>query len=105
MGAGSFPFHKTRIDGILLNDQQYNKYITLTNAVDEEGRQLGDTLFKGNLLTSLQDRITETEYNLMSDEERFEDLSGILSKHRQQARKILKAEDPRFSLIDMSNQQ
>lgn len=104
VGAGSFPFHKTRIDGILLNDQQYNKYIRLTNAVDEEGRQLGDTLFKGNLLTSLQDRITETEYNLMSDEERFEDLSGILSKHRQQARKILKAEDPRFSLIDMSNQ-
>lgn len=109
IGIGSFPFHRDRIDGIRLNSEQYNTYVTYINGMDGSGRMLGDNGFKpdGVLLDALQSTVNSSEYALLeTDEEKFEELSGILAERRKHARKRLIKDDPdlnaRFTLQQLA---
>lgn len=93
-GIGVFDFHRDRIDGLKLNNEQYNNYVRLINEVDDEGKVLGELGFdpKETLLDALKYQVTDTEadyYNLPTDEDRFKELKGILSDRRAKARQRL----------------
>ena len=109
IGIGSFPFHRDRIDGIRLNSEQYNSYVTYINNMDGKGRMLGDAGFNpdGVLLNALSATVNSAEYGLMeTDEEKFEELSGILADRRKFARKRMLRDDPdlnaRFTLQQLA---
>ncbi len=93
-GIGVFDFHRDRIDGLKLNNEQYNNYVRLINDVDDEGKVLGELGFdpEETLLNALKYQVTDTEadyYNLPTDEDRFKELKGILSDRRAKARQRL----------------
>ena len=93
-GIGVFDFHRDRIDGLKLNNEQYNNYVRLINDVDDEGKVLGELGFdpEETLLNALKYQVTNTEadyYNLPTDEDRFKELKGILSDRRAKARQRL----------------
>ena len=109
IGVGSFPFHRDRIDGVKLNSEQYNSYVTYINGMDGNGRMLGDAGFNpdGVLLSALNATVNSAEYGLLeTDEEKFEELSGILADRRGYARKRMIKDDPdlnaRFTLQQLS---
>ena len=109
IGVGSFPFHRDRIDGVKLNSEQYNSYVTFINGMDGNGRMLGDAGFNpdGVLLSALNATVNSAEYGLLeTDEEKFEELSGILADRRKYARKRMIKDDPdlnaRFTLQQLS---
>jgi len=93
-GIGVFDFHRDRIDGLKLNNEQYNNFVRLINEVDDEGKVLGELGFdpEETLLNALKYQVTNTEadyYNLPTDEDRFKELKGILSDRRAKARQRL----------------
>ena len=93
-GIGVFDFHRDRIDGLKLNNEQYNNFVRLINEVDDEGKVLGELGFdpEETLLNALKYQVTDTEadyYNLPTDEDRFKELKGILSDRRAKARQRL----------------
>ena len=93
-GIGVFDFHRDRIDGLKLNNEQYNNFVRLINEVDDEGKVLGELGFdpEETLLNALKYQVTNTEadyYNLSTDEDRFKELKGILSDRRSKARQRL----------------
>ena len=94
---GTFPFHRDRVEGVKLNSEQFNNYVRYVNEVDANGRVLGDPGYKPEeaLLPALKSAVSSTEYFTMQfDEERFEELSGILTDRRASARAVLKKTDP-----------
>lgn len=110
-GIGTFPFHRDRVDGIKLNNLQFNDYVYLINNVDDNGRMMGDIGFDNEktLLPALLKKVNSVEYTtLRTDEEKFEELSSILTDRRSSARDMLIKTDPdlnaRVSLEEMTNQ-
>ena len=99
IGAGSLSFHSQRVQQVLLNANEFNKFVRLVNEVDSEGRVLGEVGFDPDdtLLNALRDEITNSEsdyFSLPTDEDRFDALNSIVSSRRQQARKRLINETP-----------
>jgi len=106
IGAGSFSFHNKRVNGTLLNAEQYNDFITTINMVDGKGRMLGDPGYnpQGTLLNALNAEMNTTEYaTLPTDEDRFDALNAILSERRKHAREWIIGTDPQLNLLEMAN--
>ena len=109
IGVGAFPLHRDRIDGVKLNSEQFNTYVGFINGMDGKGRMLGDNGFNadGTLLKALSETVNSAEYALIeTDEEKFEELSGILAERRKSARKRMIKIDPdlnaRFTLQELA---
>ena len=104
-GFGSFSFHSKRVNGTLLNGQQFNDFVTTVNQVDGKGRMLGDIGYNsdGTLLPALNKEMNSLEYSLLpTDEDRFDALNSILSERRKGARKWMVTTDPQLNLLDMA---
>ena len=107
-GAGSISFHSQRIQSVLLNSSEFNKFVRLVNDVDSEGRVLGELGFDPNdtLLNALQNEITnpDSDYLLLpTDEDRFNALNSIITIRRQEARKRLILETESLQHLNTDN--
>ena len=105
VGAGSlYGFHPKRIDGTLLNGEQYNQFVMAINEMDAKGRRLGDPGYKpdGTLLNALKEEVSSVEYlAAQTDEDRYDMLSAIVSNRRSKARKWMVINDPNLSMKAM----
>ena len=96
--------HPDRIDGIKLNNRQYNRFVQLINQVDggkNGGKLPGDFGYNedDNLINMLQrtvlsDTVLGFDYNELNEDQKFDELSNILSERRANARIQLKKEFP-----------
>lgn len=96
LGDG-IPRTPKKIDGVLLNNEQYNKWIKMTNELDMYGRLPGhpDYDVSTTLLLSLEQLITDPMYQEVSTKaEKAELIKNVVSQRRSLARKILIEGDP-----------
>ena len=98
LGDG-IPRTPKKLSGVLLNGEQYNKYITLTNNLDESGHMPGHPDYNPSttLLVTLEQTIVDPEYQaLPTREDKLNLIKGIVSTYRSVARQKLLAEDARL---------
>jgi hypothetical protein len=81
-----------KIDGVLLNREERNKWIKLTNEIDQFGRLPSnpDYSVDTTLLVDLNRLITSQQYkDLPTDDDRLRILKNTVSERRSAARKLL----------------
>jgi hypothetical protein len=86
-----------KMDGVLLNNEQYNRWITLQSKRDADGRMPGDEGYDASttLLGVLSVLITSPGYQAKATKkEKLQEISTTIGLYRKAAKKTLLAEDP-----------
>jgi hypothetical protein len=97
MALGQGPaMNPRKIDGVLLNAKQYNRWLRIQNDMDANGKFPGEEGY--NFATTLKPQLAEMvrskEYkSLPSKADKYEELSLLIGQYRSQARRMLLAED------------
>ena len=85
-----------KIDGVLLNNEQYNSWIKMTNEMDAFGRLPGHPEYdvSSTLLLTLEQAIVDPMYQeLPTKADKLQQIKNIVSSRRSTARKILIEQD------------
>lgn len=88
-----------KIDGVLLNAEQYNRWITLTNTIDQFGRLPDDPRYDSSstLLLDMERLIMTPEYQeLPTRDDQARVIKNLMSERRSAARQYLLQEDARL---------
>lgn len=97
MALGQGPsMNPRKIDGVLLNASQYNRWLRIQNDMDANGRLPGDDDydFATTLKPQLAEMVRSKEYkSLPSKTDKYEELSVLIGAYRSQARRMLLNED------------
>lgn len=95
--GGGLSMPRKKISDVLLNAEQYNRYITIMNTLDGSGRLPGQAGYKPHttmapaMLKFISD---ERYYQLPDDEARLQALRNIKDRYQNGAKKTLREEDP-----------
>ena len=85
-----------KINGVLLNAEQYNRWITLANQLDEGGKLPGESGYRPEttMAPAMMSIIYSNPYRrLPDDEDRLDTLRQIKTTYYRAAREYLKNED------------
>ena len=85
-----------KISGVLLNAEQYNRWIVLMNSVDKKGRLPGDKDYDetGTLLPQLNKMIETEEYKALDNDDKLDLINTIVSRLRTFGKRMLLQEYP-----------
>lgn len=95
--GGGVPMHPKKIDGVVLNAEPYNEWITLTNQLDSEGKLPGQKGYDvtSTLLPTLVKEIKGKEYKTeLTDDDRLDYIRSIVGLYRKAAKNILLEANP-----------
>lgn len=98
--GGGLSMPRKKISDVLLNAEQYNRYITIMNTLDGSGRLPGEAGYKPHttmapaMLKFISD---ERYYQLPDDEARLQALRNIKDRYQNGAKKTLREEDPNLN--------
>jgi len=106
LGYGLAMPHK-RIDGVILNAKQYNKWITTMNDLDAKGKMPGDAGY--NVMTTMLpalDQAIKSDYykELPTKEDKLKVLSTIVGNFKSGAKRMLIDGDPDLAVKIMAVQ-
>ncbi len=94
--GGGFRMPSKKIEGVLLNAVQYNKWLTYMNQIDGKGRMPDDPRYDAGstMLNALNKVIVSKEYKgIELDEDKLEILAGIVSSYQKAGKQVLIKED------------
>jgi len=100
LGDG-IPRTPQKIDGVLLNNEQYNQWITMTNQMDSFGRMPGDPKYDvgSTLIVQMNRELDNPRYQeLPTKADKIRILKNIMSTYRSAARKVLLEQDASLRL-------
>jgi len=95
LGDG-IPRTPRKIDGVLLNNEQYNQWIKMTNEMDSFGRLPNDPKYdvSSTLILDVERLILTPDYQeLPTKADKVQVIKNLVSERRSAARKILLSRD------------
>ena len=95
--GGGIAMHPRKIDGVILNAEPYNEWVTLTNQLDVGGLLPGQKGYdiSTTLLPTLSQLIKHPDYDaLPTNDDRLQEISNVVGRYRKQARLIMLEGNP-----------
>lgn len=95
--GGGISMHPRKIDGVILNAEPYNEWVTLTNKLDVSGLLPGQKGYdiSTTLLPTLSQLIKHPDYDaLPTNDDRLQEISNVVGRYRKQARLIMLEGNP-----------
>lgn len=95
--GGGIPMHKKTIDGVILNAEPYNEWVTLTNKLDASGLLPGQKGYdvSTTLLPTLAKLIKDPDYKaLPTNDDRLEEIRVNVGRYRRVAKLLMLEANP-----------